>query len=175
MTREVILEKHDPAWADKFAAESGLIAEALAESCVAIHHIGSTAIPASVAKPLIDVLVVARSLAMIDSRTGEMESLGYEAHGEYGIAGRRYFRKFNASGIRTFHVHAFAEGDSHVDRHLAFRDFMNAHPEWARRYSDLKLSLAAEFPDSAEDYWRGKGDFIRHVDELAAKWRQSGK
>ncbi|HEY9652011.1 MAG TPA: GrpB family protein [Coleofasciculaceae cyanobacterium] len=36
---------HQPQWRDAFAAESQQVVNALGENVVAIHHIGSTAIP----------------------------------------------------------------------------------------------------------------------------------
>lgn len=55
-----------------------------------------------------------------------MESLGYEVMGEYGIPGRRYFRKDAQQGIRTHNIHTFEAGSAEVERHLAFRDYMIA-------------------------------------------------
>ena len=100
-----------------------------------------------------------------------MEALGYEACGEFGIPGRRYFRKDDAAAIRTHHVHAFAVGSPEIERHLAFRDFLRAHPTWAEQYSDLKRNLAAAHADSIERYMDGKDAFIQEVDRLAAAWR----
>ncbi len=40
----------------------------------------------------------------------QMEALGYEALGEFGIPERRYFRRNNALGDRTHQVHAFEQG-----------------------------------------------------------------
>lgn len=65
----------------------------------------------------------------------------------------------------------FAAGSSEVQRHLAFRDFSTAHAEIAVKYSDLKKSLAAAFPDSIEKYMDGKDAFIKEVDRIAAEWR----
>ncbi|MCA9085844.1 MAG: GrpB family protein, partial [Planctomycetaceae bacterium] len=73
-------------------------------------------------------------------------------------------------GKRTHHVHVFAQGSEQITRHLAFRDFMNAHPDWAARYSDLKRDLVAQFPDSIERYMDGKDAFIKAIDRLADTW-----
>ncbi len=62
-----------------------------------------------------------------------MEALAYEVMGEFGIPGRRFFRKENA-GTRTHHVHIFTARSPKVERHLAFRDYMIAHPEDAQKY-----------------------------------------
>ncbi len=90
---EVVVEKHNPGWAGKFDRESQLVATGLDSTVVAIHHIGSTAIPAIYAKPIIDMLVEVTSVEEVDLRNVAMASLDYEAMGEFGIAGRRYFRR----------------------------------------------------------------------------------
>lgn len=93
--------------------------------------------------------------------------------GEYGIPGRRYFRKHNQEGIRTHNIHTFEAGSAEVERHLAFRDYMIAHPGDARRYSELKMRLADEHPQSMDGYMDGKDGFIKEIDRMAAQWRTS--
>lgn len=122
---------HDAVWAAQFEDEATAIRSALGGSALAIHHIGSTSIPDILAKPIIDILVEVPSLAELDRVAPAMAHHGYEALGAFGIRGRRYFRKDDAGGGRTHHVHAFRAGTPHVVRHLAFRDFLRAHPDVA--------------------------------------------
>src|SRR3982750_1800714 len=168
--RIVKVVPHDPQWRDEFGAEAKRIAAALGENVVAIHHIGSTAIPHIYAKPVVDLLVEVRNIAEVDGRSSAMESLGYEVMGEYGITGRRFFRKDNREGIRTHHIHAFEAGSAEVERHLAFRDYMITHPGDAQRYSELKRKLAKEHPRSFDGYMDGKDSFIKEMDRRAARW-----
>lgn len=171
--RKVEVVPHDPRWRDAFEAEAKHVAAALGENVVAVHHIGSTAIPNIFAKPIIDLLVEVRDIAEVDGRSSAMESLGYEVMGEYGIPGRRYFRKDNQEGIRTHHIHTFEVGSAEAERHLAFRDYMTAHPVDAQRYSELKRKLAEEHPQSVDGYMDGKDGFIKEMDRRAAQWRSS--
>lgn len=171
--RSVEVVPHDPRWRDAFEAEAKQVAAALGENAVAIHHAGSTAIPGIHAKPIIDLLVEVRDVAETDARSAAMASLGYQVMGEYGMPGRRYFRKDGADGTRTHHVHAFLAGSGEVERHLAFRDYLIAHPADARRYGELKRKLAAEHPRDADAYMDGKDGFIREMDRRAAEWRAS--
>ena len=171
--RKVEVVPHDPQWRDAFEAEAKHVAAALGENVVAIHHIGSTAIPNIYAKPVIDLLVEVRDITEVDGQSSAMESLGYEVMGEYGIPGRRYFRKDNQEGIRTHNIHAFEAGSAEVERHLAFRDYMIAHPGDAQRYSELKRKLAEEHPQSIDGYMDGKDGFIKEMDRRAARWRTS--
>lgn len=164
---------HNPRWREAFEAEAKQVADALGENVVAVHHVGSTAIPDIYAKPVIDLLVEVRDIDEVDGRSPSMESLGYEVMGEYGIRGRRYFRKDDREGIRTHHIHAFEAGSAEVVRHLAFRDYMIAHPADAQRYSELKRKLADEHPQSMDGYIDGKDGFIKEIDRRAAQWRAS--
>jgi len=164
---------HKQEWRDEFEAEARQLAAALGGNVVAIHHIGSTAIPVIYAKPVIDLLVEVRDIAQLDERGEAIEALGYEVLGEYGIKGRRYFRKDNEGGVRTHQVHAFMAGTEEVLRHLAFRDYMLAHPSEAQRYSELKRRLAEQHPRNIDAYMDGKDDFIKEMDRRAARWRAS--
>lgn len=164
---------HSPRWRDAFEAEAKRVAAALGENVVAVHHIGSTAIPNIYAKPIIDLLVEVRDIVEVDGRRSMMEALGYEVMGEFGIQGRRYFRKDDREGVRTHQVHAFEAGSAQVERHLAFRDYMIANPEAARKYSELKRRLAQEHPQNIDGYMDGKDDFIKEMDRRAAQWRAS--
>lgn len=93
--------------------------------------------------------------------------------GELGIPDRRFFLKNNAAGIRTHHVHIFSSNSAQIDRHLAFRDYMNTHPESTQRYSELKQELAKNCPNDIDGYMDGKNEFIREIDRKAANWKMS--
>jgi|SRR6476661_7546412 len=164
---------HDPTWRGAFETESKQIALALGENVIAIHHIGSTAIPQIHAKPIIDMLVEVKDILKIDTHSSEMEALGYQAMGEFGISGRRFFRKGNEAGIRTHHLHGFEVNSAQIERHLAFRDYMIAHSEAAQEYSELKRKLAQKYFDNIQAYMDGKDGFIKEIDLKAAKWRAS--
>ncbi len=90
---DVRVVPYDPDWPVAFAVEAESIRGALRDAPVEVHHIGSTAIPGIFAKPIIDILLVVPSLELLDSQVPLIEALGYESLGEFGIAGRRYFRK----------------------------------------------------------------------------------
>ena len=167
--RKVEVVKHSPEWQNLFKEESQSITKALKENVIAIHHIGSTAIAGIYAKPIIDLLVEVNNINKVYRSNKDMTKLGYEAMGEFGIPGRRFFRKNNAFGIRTHHVHVFEINSPEVKRHLAFRDYIIAHPAEAKQYSDLKQKLAKQFPEDIESYMDGKDEFIKNIDRKATR------
>lgn len=171
--QRVLLNAHDPRWAEGFTRESSAVAQAMGDLLVAIHHIGSTAIKGIRAKPVIDMLAVVHDVGRIDGRDSPLRALGYEAMGEFGIVGRRYFRKDDAAGNRTHQIHAFQVGSPQIERHLAFRDFMRVHREYAEQYDALKGRLAALHPADIASYSAGKDEFIKEMDARAAAWRSA--
>ena len=170
--QRVFLVPHDPRWAEEFSRESSVVAGAIGDLLIAMHHIGSTAIPGIDAKPIIDMLAVVSDVALLDESRPQMEALGYEAMGEFGISGRRYFRKNDACGNRTHQIHAFQTGSPQIERHLAFRDFLRAHPDRAKQYEALKRRLAELHPTDIASYTDGKDEFIKEMDARAAAWRK---
>ena len=168
--RRVSVVPYDPNWPDAFSLASEEVRSALGDNLLAIHHIGSTAIPGIWAKPVIDLMPVVHEFARVEEHVAAMRALGYEAMGEFGIPGRRYFRRGGPDGLRTHNVHAFEHGSPHVARHLAFRDFMRAHPDLARQYSDLKRQLADRYPRNIEGYMDAKDAFIKEMEARALTW-----
>ena len=173
MRDQIVVVPYDPAWQGEFETESKRILHALGNNVVSVHHIGSTAIPGIFAKPIIDILLEVNDLVRLDDETGAMQELGYEAMGEFGIPGRRYFRKSDRSGVRTHHVHAFQTGSPEIERHLAFRDYMIAHPTAARAYGALKRELARAYPHDRQAYVDGKDEFVKEHEAKALSWRRS--
>jgi GrpB-like predicted nucleotidyltransferase (UPF0157 family) len=169
--RKVEVVPHDVLWQSAFETESRQLSIAFGDNAIAIHHIGSTSIATIYAKPIIDILVEVKDIEKVDDRNTEIELLGYVAMGEFGIIGRRFFRKDNIEDIRTHHIHTFTTGSAQVIRHLAFRDYMRSHPEAAQEYSELKQQLAQKYPHDIESYMDGKNGFIQEIDRKAAAWR----
>lgn len=164
---------HNSEWQSVFKIERERVAAAFGEKALAVHHIGSTSVPGIYAKPVIDMLVEVNNITEVDTRNPAIESLGYEVMGEFGIPGRRYFRKDDSEGTRTHQIHAFLTGSDQVTRHLAFRDYLTAHPDEALEYSDLKRQLAADHPHDADAYMDGKDSFIQEIDRRAAVWKNA--
>ena len=168
--RQVTVIPYDPQWPASFERSAREVKAALGDNLLVIHHIGSTSIPGIHAKPIIDMLAVASDLRGIDDYADRMGRIGYEGMGEFGISGRRYFRRDNSAGVRTEQVHVFAMESPHVSRHLAFRDFLRSHPKLAQEYSQLKQRLAAAYPLNIEAYMDGKDPFIRQAEAKALEW-----
>jgi GrpB-like predicted nucleotidyltransferase (UPF0157 family) len=130
MTNKIV--PHQADWQQRFLEEAEKIRAVLGNQVIAIHHIGSTAITPSKAKPIIDILPEVIDIEKIDAFAPEMAAVWYTVKGEFWIPGRRYFKK-SAAGAQEFHVHVFQKGNPEIDRHVNFVEYLNAHPQEARQ------------------------------------------
>lgn len=173
MARPKLVEvrAYDDQWPAAFGRERDELISVLGVAAAAIHHIGSTSVPGLHAKPVIDILVESPSLALIDSATPSLEGRGYEARGEYGVPGRRYFSKTPARALKV-HLHVFESGNPRVARHLLLRDYLRVHPPEARRYGELKTRLAETHAGDRDAYQAAKADFINQLHARALEWHE---
>ena len=158
-------------WTRLAAEESARLGTALGSLLVAVHHIGSTAIPGIMAKPIIDLLPIVQSVEKLEARGPALRSLGYRWHGEFGLAGRRYCtRNDPKTGKRAVQCHFYAEGDPSIARHLSFRDYLVAHPAAAREYEAVKCRAAAQHSGDVFDYNDAKDAWIKTTEASALAW-----
>ncbi|WP_025846390.1 GrpB family protein [Brevibacillus agri] len=155
--RKVEVRPYDPRWQALFAAEAELLRQVFQDNLIQIHHIGST---------------VVRDIGRVDETNEQMRSLGYLPKGEFGLPGRRYFAK--GGDERTHHVHVYEQGHPAIRRHLAFRDYLRAHPDCARLYGELKEQLAERFPYDAASYVAGKHELACSLEQKALAWKARG-
>ena len=159
--RPVHLTPHDPDW--KYQAEAALLClkELLPQQIAASHHIGSTAIPGMMSKPIIDLLLEINSLEAFDASVQLIHQLGYQAWGEAGISHRRFFTKDDPeSKSRKIHLHCFPKGDQAIEKHLLFRNTLRQSPELAARYEAVKMHCRKMHPDDSMEYSDSKEDFF---------------
>lgn len=166
------LVPHAEEWTTVASAESERLGEWLGPILRAVHHIGSTAIPGIAAKPIVDLMAVVSSIEELDKRRPDIERLGYEWLGEYGLPGRRFCRLSDAeTGRRLVHLHCYGEGSAEIERHLAFRDYLCQRPELAALYEQEKRRCRDCHPDDTDAYTDCKSQWIKAVEAQALRWR----
>ena len=149
-------------WPTLFTQEVARLEPILAAHGVTLvlEHTGSTAVPGLAAKPVLDILAGRRSDENRAAEIAALEEAGYVYRGESGIPGRDFFRRGDP---RQYHIH-LANIDSDFWRdHLAFRDYLRAHPDALADYAALKLNLAARYPRDREAYIEAKAPFVESV------------
>ena len=167
---KVALVPHDENWADEYEFARDEIETILGDNIVEIHHVGSTAIKGTVAKPILDVAVVIKSVDSLNIADMEEASYDYvrlrEDTGKYLFV-RRIMQESVDETLSTHHIACYLEDNADFKATLLFCKYLNDHPEYAKRYNDLKIELASKYPDDRITYANAKSDFIVNVVALA--------
>lgn len=155
----------DPDWPGAAAEEIALVSATLGLAPSRVEHVGSTAVPGLGAKPIVDLMAgigcpptSEAALPILD----RLRSIGYEIKGIETAPGTLYCRKAEP---RRFNLHLTEHGNEFWISHLAFRDYLRAHPDVAAEYERLKRDILARMGDeiSQPAYNAAKGDFIQSV------------
>lgn len=168
--RRVEVVPYNPEWKTLFENEKQLLESIFLPAEVEVHHIGSTSVPGLSAKPIIDIMLAADSLEQVEKATPAIEGAGYEAKGENGIPGRRYFQKHDENGIRKVHLHSFEKGSHQLYRHIVFRDYLRSHPREASKYSEVKEKAARKYEFDIDSYIAEKSPIVKEIEQKAMQW-----
>jgi len=166
-TKHIEVVAHDSLWSALFDVEASGIKKALGDTCLAIHHIGSTAVPGLAAKPIIDMIAVVENP---ETSIRALAPLGYDYRGEYNIPRRFLFNKKEGPEV---HLHVYEEGHAEIELNLVFRDYLRRNPWALDDYAALKRSLLQKDASflrthgTFSGYTLGKDGFIRGILEKA--------
>jgi GrpB-like predicted nucleotidyltransferase (UPF0157 family)/GNAT superfamily N-acetyltransferase len=164
MNRRIKIVPYDSNWPKLFEEEEATLEQALGDNCVAVHHVGSTAVPGLCAKPKIDIIAVVRDRIFV---AHDLERVGYRYRGEFNIPFRLAFTK--RGNLQEVNLHVYKVGNSEIELNLLFRDYLRNNPEALEEYANLKLNLASqeslhEKKDAMfSGYNLGKDAFIKKV------------
>lgn len=164
----VKVAEYDENWQEIFENEKSELRKILGDKAIDIQHIGSTSIPKSCAKPIIDILIGMKSMKTADECIKPLIKFGYEFKGGKGIPGGYFFTK-SIGEMRTHHLHIITHNSQSRVDHVVFRDYLIQHKEFRKKYCDLKKELAIKFKNDREAYTDAKSDFINKVVQLALK------
>jgi GrpB-like predicted nucleotidyltransferase (UPF0157 family) len=133
----VLLVPYDDAWPSRYDGERLRIAAAFGVEPRAglMQHIGSTAVPGLVGKPVIDIMLGVGSWPPRPEFIARICKLGYENLGEAGIPGRIYLRRRD---LNSYNAHVVQRGGEHWTNNLAIRDLLRRDPGSRARYAAAK-------------------------------------
>lgn len=152
------LVEYDPRWAELFAEEAALIAEALPDVSFDIDHIGSTSVPGLAAKPILDIAMRSAHEKQIATA---LTALGYI---DRGIRSGRLFIRLRDADIRTHNLHLYHPDDTDCRDQIAFRDALRGDLKLRDQYAQLKQMLVKDLGDQGRGLYAGrKTEFVRAV------------
>ncbi len=135
---------------------------------VTVEHVGSTAVPGLMAKPIIDIdVVVENNEKELKKTIDGLANLGYVHVGNLGIEGRevmkRNIQKDKSDCLPNHNLYVCKKGASALNNHLGLRDYLRKNYEDKIAYGLLKQKLAKQFPYDIDAYVEGKTNFIVEV------------
>ena len=160
----VILTEHNPQWKTRYAEEEKRL-KCILPNSAEIFHIGSTAIEGIWAKPIIDILVELNPTARLLPAAKAIEAQGYiiMSQNKRRISlNKGYTEKGFAEKVFHLHLQHTSEKDE-----VLFRDYLNLHPETAKEYERLKLSLCKRYEHDRDAYTNAKSEFVKKYTALA--------
>ena len=170
-TGTVKVEPHRAEWETAAQETVETLREILKEDLEDAQHIGSTSVKTICAKPIIDIVVGVKSFDRIMKHNDELAKSGIVYRREDHPGQHLYVCGDPESGIQTHYIHVVIHGETAWNNYLNLRDYLNAHPEEAKSYAELKERLAKAFPEDRVSYTNGKSEYIERVLQRAGEWR----
>ncbi len=164
----IMLCESNQEYSNWYATVVAELSDLLGAEISRVSHIGSTAVPGLVAKPIVDILLEVSPETDKQTVLDRILGAGWLLMNA-GPASelRMAFNKgYTPQGFaeRVLHLHIRSSGDWDE---LYFRDFLVAHPKTAEAYAELKRELAKRFKHDRDAYTAAKGDFIAEVVQQA--------
>jgi putative glutamine amidotransferase len=164
-SRSYEIVEPNPDWPRRFDRVAAELRDAIAPGLVvSIEHMGSTSVPGLGAKDVIDISLGLTTLIPREAYLTPLRDLGYRHALDPWNDDHEFFSRDTDVDV---HVHVCLAGGEFESRHLAFRDWLRAHPDDARAYEALKRDLAARHPNDIASYVEGKSEFVAGIEAQA--------
>ncbi len=164
----IILREYSPEYPVWYGEERRRL-ESLGSAVRRISHIGSTAVPGLLSKPIVDILLETAPGADWGKLSERIRNLGWTLMSDTVRPQRRqsYNKGYTKHGFaaRVYHLHVRPAGDWDE---LYFRDYLVEHPETAQAYASLKQTLKTHFERDRDAYTAAKSEFVKWF-SLAAR------
>ena len=129
------LQTYDSTWPDAFARVRDLVVHALGPDHP-VAHVGSTAVPGTVAKPVIDADLLVPDLLDERAWLPKLEAVGFRLVFRDAVAGDPH-RQLTL-GDPNANLHVWQPGAVEPQRHRLFVEWLRSHPEDRQAYADAK-------------------------------------
>ena len=164
----IFLVEHRERWKQDYAEMEARLAALLDGLPIErISHIGSTSINNIWAKNIVDILVEMPSFDIVKEASSILQKNGFS---HMSSEGERISLNFGYTeegfAEQVYHIHLRCSGDNDE---LYFRDYLREHPELAKEYEELKLSLWKKYEHDRNAYTDAKTDFIRKCTTAAKR------
>lgn len=159
----VELFEHEVEWEKIAEATIFKLKEILKDDVIAIEHVGSTAIKAIKAKPIIDIAVGVNDLTDILEYNEQLKQANIIYRGSDNENQLLYVMGDFINDTRTHHIHVVKYDSEEWKNYLYFRDYLNQNKEAALEYQQLKEELKNKYGNDRISYTSGKQQWINQI------------
>lgn len=158
----IIQKEYNPEYPNWYKIEKDKLLDNFSDgTIVRISHIGSTAVPGIVSKPIIDILM---EISPDSDKPKIADTLTKMQWILMSSQDKPYFKQSYNKGYtkygfeeKVYHLHVRFPNDWNE---LYFRDYLIDHPEVAHEYVELKKKLKEKFEHNRDAYTEGKEAFV---------------
>jgi len=156
----VTLKAYDPNYPLIFEKEIELLKQTLPNRKASYYHIGSTAIPEILSKPIVDIAIEIEVFPLTEQEIIKISECGYRYWDSNPNADHQFFFK---NLPRTHHLHFYPQEYQKMIDQIRFRDILNTDKKLRTEYEDLKIQLAEKHKNDREKYTDEKTIFVKKV------------
>ncbi|MGK0553615.1 GrpB family protein [Macrococcus capreoli] len=166
--KRIVVLPYDSIWQHLYLDESRKLKTVLKEHVQSIQHIGSTAVPGMYAKPIIDMMLITKSIVLFEAQHQLLMQLGYERVASEFKNSLQYVKR--VSGDRTHQLYIFEAHHEKVLEMSAMTAYLNYYPSEMERYNGVKRELAKLYPFEVAAYEQSKLIFVTVMTVKAVDW-----
>lgn len=164
LKREIVqLEPHDKQWDETAIQTIEKLKSVLGKDAIDIQHIGSTAIPAIKAKPIIDIVVGVTDFDKVMLHNEQLRQVGIFYRGSDVERQLLYVMGDMENDTRTHHIHIVKWNETEWKNYIHFRDYLKANENMALQYENLKEEMERKYAYDRVAYTNGKQNMINKI------------
>lgn len=168
----VAVEPHSVTWEISAQEVIHKIKDILRNDIIDIQHIGSTSVKSICAKPIVDIVVGVSDFQKMFNHNEELSNIGIFYRGEDYPGQLLYACGDLENNLQTHFVHVVIYGSEKWTNYINMRDYLNSHEDVAKKYDELKKSLAIKYPEDRIAYTDAKSELIEEILQSAKEWRE---
>ena len=141
----VQLEPHDKQWDEAAIQTIKILKSILGDDAIDIQHIGSTAIPAIKAKPIIDIVVGVTDFDKVMLHNEQLRQVGIFYRGSDVERQFLYVMGDMENDTRTHHIHIVKWNGTEWKNYIHFRDYLKDIGKLHCRIRKLRKDMEINF------------------------------
>ncbi|MEI6054030.1 MAG: GrpB family protein [Candidatus Saccharibacteria bacterium] len=165
------LHEYNNQYVNIFIGVSNKLRSILDNQCE-IHHIGSTSIPGTDGKGVIDIMLAFNNHKAIKQAINKLQLEGYYLSNNPINTEDRVFMSSSGqteSKEGDVHLHLTTKNSDIHRNAVLFREYLINHPEIKQQYIDLKYKIKDKVGNDRPAYTKAKADFIKSIIAIAKK------